>query len=115
MGPALTKQQQRVLLILKGAGDDGVLGSDFYGAYLPTFSQRIGELNRKGYVIRSVPARYADGATGRRYFLESEPVPLPKPTTIRQVPVPESPEVADHGGTVDFDRLFPLPRHRDAA
>lgn len=115
MGPALTKQQQRVLLILKGAGDKGVLGSDFYEAYMPTFSQRIGELNRKGYVIRSVPARYADGATGRRYFLESEPVPLPKPATIRQVPVPESSEVADQQGRVDFDRLFPLPRHRDAA
>lgn len=73
MGPALTKQQQRVLLILKGAGDKGVLGSDFYGAFLPTFSQRIGELKNKGYTIRCRPEAYADGATGRRYWLEHEP------------------------------------------
>lgn len=70
----LTRQQERVLSILRLAGDDGVLGSHFYSVYLPTFSQRIGELRNKGYTIRCRPEAYADGATGRRYWLEAEPV-----------------------------------------
>ncbi len=109
-------QHERILSMLRSAGDKGLHSKDFMESYLPTFSQRIGELRMRGYAIRSVREKFPSPnsvATGKRYFLEGEPS---KPAaTIRQVPVPESPEVASQQARVDFDRLFPLPRHRDAA
>lgn len=112
-------QHERIVNMLRLAGDKGLHSKDFMESYLPAFSQRIGELRNRGYTIRSVPEAFPhpmSEAVGRRYFLEGEP-PKPRPVPVLQVPVPESPEVQAHGGTVDFNRLFPLPRpqHPDAA
>lgn len=112
-------QHERILSMLRSAGDKGLHSKDFMESYLPTFSQRIGELRMRGYAIRSVREKFPSPnsvATGKRYFLEGEP---PKPeVTIRPVPVPESREVSDQSGRVEFDRLFtppPARRYGDAA
>lgn len=68
-------QHERILQLLRQAGATGVCGRTFLQAYLPTYSQRIGELKRQGYEITS--ERCTAHPHGRshlaRYTLVEEP------------------------------------------
>lgn len=59
-------QRYKILETLKEAGDRGVHSFYFYKNYLPTFSQRIGELVKEGYKIQ----RINNGNKGATYFLK---------------------------------------------
>ena len=52
-------QHDRILALLR-LNVEGVCGSIFLADFMPTYSQRIGELRRdKGYTIIPVPCPYA--------------------------------------------------------
>jgi hypothetical protein len=48
---AKATDQIRILSLLAGANGRWICASAFYAIYLPTFSQRIGELVKEGYAI----------------------------------------------------------------
>jgi hypothetical protein len=50
-GDGMRKQYSAILSMLRGGG--WVSGREFLQAYIPTYSQRIGELRRMGYDIES--------------------------------------------------------------
>ena len=55
-------QRERVLRILKEAGEDGVHSFEFYEAGMPRAAARIGELRDAGYTITSTHERYRGDA-----------------------------------------------------
>lgn len=60
---------QKVLRLLQQAGPRGVHSWELYEGYTTrNASQRIGDLEKKGYRIRRVPER-RNGKPGARYFL----------------------------------------------
>lgn len=59
-------QREKILEILKEAGEKGVHSFYFYKNFIPTFSQRIGELKRiYNYDIESIKK----GSKGTTYIL----------------------------------------------
>lgn len=58
-------QKEIILRELEVTGEDGIHSFSFYKNFMPTFSQRIGELIREGYNI----VRINNGNKGARYIL----------------------------------------------
>lgn len=77
-------QKERILKWLRDAGDEGVTGSELYGAFMPRFSARILELRDAGHEIDSVPI----GDSQFRYVLKVEATPA---RTIAELRVAEAP------------------------
>ena len=65
---------QQIEIMLRDAGSRGVCATTFLGNYMPTYSQRIGELKRrKGLNIttaRCADPNHAHKSRQIRYFLE---------------------------------------------
>lgn len=68
------KQKEKIILNLRANGETGVCGRTFLLNYMPTYSQRIGELRREGYIIESETCTLHDHqGTIARYYLRGEP------------------------------------------
>lgn len=67
-------RSEQIEHMLRTAGPYGVCGATFLENYIPTYSQRIGELKRnKGLTIRSEPCKvHAHEGSIARYFLVDE-------------------------------------------
>lgn len=76
----MSPQKQRIVDMLRDAGGLGVCGSTFLMAYLPTYSQRIGELRRDGWQITSARCKvHPHKRSGiSRYVLVMEPNERPR-------------------------------------
>lgn len=74
-------QTDRVLSMLREAGQDGVCSLAFYEAHLPHARNRIAvELRDRGFGIASEPCDRGDHGDGayRRYRIEHDPESQPK-------------------------------------
>ena len=71
-------QKERMLHDLRLAGHEGVCSSHWYATGIPNSRNRVGELDKLGYVIRSEPCRdHEAGAPAyHRYILTREPAPV---------------------------------------
>lgn len=67
-------QRQRVLHLLREAGDRGVHSFEMIQLGIPRVAARVHELQQDGHTIRSERSRFQGTAEGSRYTLVSVPV-----------------------------------------